>query len=138
VWGAGSRVSQGCFRVVGCGAFRLGFDGGLGGEAENMSLFAPVVRQVLLSRKSRVGGAGGPPHRSRGAGAAWRRSEGWWGYRRAVALQKLGGVAVATAFETIEHCLCPTGLALDGRRQLEHCAEAASPTGSLSRRGGVS
>ena len=23
------------------------FDGGLGGEAENMSLFAPVVRQVL-------------------------------------------------------------------------------------------
>ena len=26
---------------------RLGFDGGLGGEAENMSLFAPVVRQVL-------------------------------------------------------------------------------------------
>ena len=43
----GRRVSQGRFRVVGCGAFRLGFDGGLGGEAENMSLFAPVVRQVL-------------------------------------------------------------------------------------------
>ncbi len=38
-----ARVIQ----VVGCGAFRLGFDGGLGGEAENMSLFAPVVRQVL-------------------------------------------------------------------------------------------
>jgi hypothetical protein len=35
---------------------RLGFDGGLGGEAENMSLFAPVVRQgSLLSRKSRLG-----------------------------------------------------------------------------------
>jgi hypothetical protein len=33
--------------VVGCGAFRLGFDGGLGDEVENMSLFAPVVRQVL-------------------------------------------------------------------------------------------
>jgi hypothetical protein len=48
VWGAnGRRVSQGRFRVVGCGAFRLGFDGGLGGEAENMSLFAPVARQVL-------------------------------------------------------------------------------------------
>ena len=48
VWGAnGRRVSRGRFRVVGCGAFRLGFDGGLGGEAENMLLFAPVVRQVL-------------------------------------------------------------------------------------------
>ena len=48
MWGAnGCRVSQGRFRVVRCGAFRLGFDGGLGGEAENMSLFAPVVRQVL-------------------------------------------------------------------------------------------
>ena len=48
MWGAnGRRVSQGRFRVVGCGAFRLGFDGGLGGEAENMSLFAPVMRQVL-------------------------------------------------------------------------------------------
>jgi hypothetical protein len=35
VWGAnGRRVSQGRFRVVGCGAFRLGFDGGLGGKAE--------------------------------------------------------------------------------------------------------
>jgi len=43
----GRRVSQCRFRVVGCGAFRLGFDGGLGGEVENMSLFAPVVRQVL-------------------------------------------------------------------------------------------
>ncbi len=43
----GRRVSQGRLRVVGCGAFGLGFDGGLGGEAENMSLFAPVVRQVL-------------------------------------------------------------------------------------------
>ena len=55
VWGAnGRRVSQGRFRVVGCGAFRLGFDGGLGGEAENMSLFAPVVRQVLAqSQESR-------------------------------------------------------------------------------------
>jgi hypothetical protein len=40
------QVSQGRFRVVGCGTFRLGFDGGLGGEAENMSLFAPVMRQV--------------------------------------------------------------------------------------------
>ena len=41
------RVSRGRFRVVGCGAFHLGFDGGLGGEVENTSLFAPVVRQVL-------------------------------------------------------------------------------------------
>ena len=48
MWGAnGRRVSQGRFRVVGCGAFRLGFDGGLGDEVENMSLFAPDVRQVL-------------------------------------------------------------------------------------------
>jgi hypothetical protein len=32
VWGAnGRRVSRGRFRVVGCGAFRLDFDGGLGG-----------------------------------------------------------------------------------------------------------
>jgi GcrA cell cycle regulator len=39
VWGAnGCRVSQGRFRVVGCGAFRLGFDGGLGGEAENANV----------------------------------------------------------------------------------------------------
>ena len=30
----GRRVSRGRFRVVGCGAFRLDFDGGLGGEAE--------------------------------------------------------------------------------------------------------
>ena len=29
----GRRVSRGRFRVVGCGAFRLDFDGGLGGEA---------------------------------------------------------------------------------------------------------
>jgi outer membrane usher protein len=36
----GLRVSQGRFRVVGCGAFRLGFDGGLGGEAEETALFA--------------------------------------------------------------------------------------------------
>jgi hypothetical protein len=45
-------VSQGRFRVVGCGAFRLGFDGGLGGEAENMSLVGPVVRQVLAQSQS--------------------------------------------------------------------------------------
>src|ERR1700730_17887860 len=38
VRGANGRgVSQGRFRVVGCGAFRLGFDGALGGEIENMS-----------------------------------------------------------------------------------------------------
>ena len=53
VWGAnGRRVSQGRFRVVECGAFRLGFDGGLGGEAENMSLFTPVVPQVLARLRS--------------------------------------------------------------------------------------
>src|SRR5207302_8824196 len=46
------QVSQGRFRVVGCGTFRLGFDGSLGGEAENMSLFAPVVRQVLAQSQA--------------------------------------------------------------------------------------
>jgi hypothetical protein len=39
----GRRVSRGRFRVVGCGAFRLGFDGGLGGEAEETALFLPVI-----------------------------------------------------------------------------------------------
>jgi hypothetical protein len=34
---------------------RLGFDGGLGGETEEMSLLDPAMRQSLLSRKSRVG-----------------------------------------------------------------------------------
>jgi hypothetical protein len=43
----GRRVSRGHFRVVGCGAFRLDFDGGLGGEAEETALFLPVMRQVL-------------------------------------------------------------------------------------------
>ena len=43
----GRRVSRGRFRVVGCGAFRLDFDGGLGGEAEETALFLPVMRQVL-------------------------------------------------------------------------------------------
>jgi hypothetical protein len=43
----GRRVSQGRFRVVGCGAFRLDFDGGLGGEAEETALFLPVMRQVF-------------------------------------------------------------------------------------------
>jgi hypothetical protein len=40
----GHRVSRGRFRVVGCGAFRLDFDGGLGGEAEETALFIPVMR----------------------------------------------------------------------------------------------
>src|SRR6202035_6070224 len=43
----GRRVSRGRFRVVGCGAFRLDFDGGLGGEAEETALFLPVMRQVF-------------------------------------------------------------------------------------------
>src|SRR4030088_281404 len=50
VWvrGANGRgVSRGRFRVVGCGAFRLDFDGGLGGEAEETALFLPVMRQVF-------------------------------------------------------------------------------------------
>ena len=56
--GCGARTVAGSleavFEVVGCGAFHLGFDGGLGGEAENMSLLAPVVRQVLAqSQESR-------------------------------------------------------------------------------------
>ena len=33
--------------TVGCGAFRLDFDGGLGGEAEETALFLPVMRQVF-------------------------------------------------------------------------------------------
>src|ERR1700674_5790394 len=48
VRGANGRgVSRGRFRVVGCGAFRLDFDGGLGGEAEETALFLPVMRQVF-------------------------------------------------------------------------------------------
>jgi hypothetical protein len=43
----GRRVSQGRFRVVGCGAFRLDFDGGLGGEAAETALFLPIMRQVF-------------------------------------------------------------------------------------------
>jgi hypothetical protein len=34
----GRRVSRGRFGVVGCGAFRLDFDGGLGGEAERAEI----------------------------------------------------------------------------------------------------
>jgi hypothetical protein len=41
------RVSQGRFRVVGCGAFHLDFEGGLGSEAEGAALFFPVMRQVF-------------------------------------------------------------------------------------------
>src|ERR1700726_2390692 len=37
--------TRGRFRVVGCGAFRLDFDGGLGGEAEETALFLPVMRR---------------------------------------------------------------------------------------------
>ena len=56
----GRRVSRGRFRVVGCGAFRLDFDGGLGGEAEETALFLPVTRQVFAqsqqpARRQRVG-----------------------------------------------------------------------------------
>src|ERR1700738_1569167 len=56
----GRRVSRGRFRVVGCGAFRLDFDGGLGGEAEETALFLPVMRQVFAqsqqpARRQRVG-----------------------------------------------------------------------------------
>src|SRR5580704_12539846 len=49
--GCGARTAAGSleavFRVVGCGAFRLDFDGGLGGEAEETALFLPVMRQVF-------------------------------------------------------------------------------------------
>jgi hypothetical protein len=48
VWGTnGRRVSQGRFGVVGCGAFRLDFDGGLGGEAAETAPFLPIMRQVF-------------------------------------------------------------------------------------------
>jgi hypothetical protein len=48
VRGANGRgVSRGRFRVAGCGAFRLDFDGGSGGEAEETALFLPVMRQVF-------------------------------------------------------------------------------------------
>ncbi len=49
--GCGARTAAGSleavFEFVGCGAFRLGFDGGLGGEAEETALFLPVMRQVF-------------------------------------------------------------------------------------------
>ena len=46
MWGANGRRSlKAVFELS--DVFRLGFDGGLGGEAENMSLLAPVVRQLL-------------------------------------------------------------------------------------------
>jgi hypothetical protein len=46
--------------MSGCGAFRLDFDGGLGGEAEETALFLPVMRQVFAqshqpARRQRVG-----------------------------------------------------------------------------------
>jgi hypothetical protein len=43
----------------GCGAFRLGFDGGLGGEAEETALFLPVMRQVFAQSQQ-------PAHRRTG------------------------------------------------------------------------
>jgi transposase InsO family protein len=49
----GRRVSRGRFRVVGCGAFRLDFDGGLGGEAEETALFLPIMRQVFAQSHAR-------------------------------------------------------------------------------------
>ena len=56
----GRRVSQGRFRVVGCGEFRLDLDGDLGGEAKETALFLPVMRQVFVqsqqpARRQRVG-----------------------------------------------------------------------------------
>ena len=51
----GRRVSRGRFRVVGCGAFRLDFDGGLGGEAEETALFLPVMRQVFAQSQQPAG-----------------------------------------------------------------------------------
>src|SRR6202035_5104958 len=51
----GRRVSRGRFRVVGCGAFRLDFDGGLGGESEETALFLPIMTP-RHSRTSRVPG----------------------------------------------------------------------------------
>ena len=62
--GCGARTAAGSleavFEVVGCGAFRLDFDGGLGGEAEETALFLPVMRQVFAqsqqpARRQRVG-----------------------------------------------------------------------------------
>jgi hypothetical protein len=48
VWGAnGCRVSQGRFRVVGCGAFRLGFDGGLGGGFVHFRQEAPWLGELM-------------------------------------------------------------------------------------------
>src|SRR5262249_10524029 len=43
----GCRVSRGYFRVVGCRAFRLDFEEGLGGQTEEAALFQPVMRQVF-------------------------------------------------------------------------------------------
>ncbi len=63
--GCGARTAAGSleavFEFVGCGAFRLDFDGGLGGETEETALFLPVMRQVFFAqpqqpaRRRRVG-----------------------------------------------------------------------------------
>jgi len=50
VWGASH------FQTIGCRAFHRNYEEGLGGKAEQTALFAAIMRQALLSRKSRVGG----------------------------------------------------------------------------------
>src|ERR1700756_1987826 len=48
LWGAkGRRVSPGHFRVVGCRAFGLDLEEGLGDEPEELALFLPVMRQIF-------------------------------------------------------------------------------------------
>src|ERR1700719_391600 len=52
--------------------------------------------------------------------------------RAAVGDQASNGVkTIAAAFETVEHGLCPSGLALGGRRQLENRAIIATPAASV-------
>jgi hypothetical protein len=63
----GRRVSRGRFRVVGCGAFRLDFDGGLGGEAEETALFLPVMpRDKQIGRVSALASGEGLHGRVKG------------------------------------------------------------------------
>jgi hypothetical protein len=55
LWGAkGRRVSQGHFRVVGCRAFRLDFEKGLGGETEELALFLPPILGGLRHHYVRI------------------------------------------------------------------------------------
>ena len=59
LWGANARrVSQGHFQVVGCRAFRLAFEEGLGDETEEVALVVPIMRQVFAQPQESGGRQG--------------------------------------------------------------------------------